>query len=561
MGRIVTVTEEDFLVKQDKDYGIINRTYQQIYNFFSRHSQDCFYSVSLESDIPEVIDHAAIKEFGLFGISFNEDMVKIRDKHFLLILKENDLDSLENLQAAVEREKEAIGCLVFRYAVIEKEYTSDDNGLVQQECDNELLREVLPHIIVFNKGFPEIVRTAHVKGRLAGRYTYKNFAVFFAGRSIKSNSLTANLKNLNAIFNDILSVKGEQVIYNCYSIKEKGINLADPVYRILLPTVAAYLAIEHKFRFELSGVLNDVYLFAASDLTRQFYNYLDEYFKLILNPVDCGFTIKDRMAYLYVLDKNEIHGKPEKFCPVVRYAGVGFDLDTFSFIDGNVINAECSLNSLEVLCMEEIFGINAVSVAKAREGILKLGKVLGRFAAVLRKAHYPVNGVLDVTNTMLCRAGGVVYMAYVTGVVGNYPYNVQPVNARFKPFKEYVDVNMLHDVKDLFLLEDGVSYEKIMQKRNWVTGRNNHYKLPRTAHGIIYNRLAAVTGLVTEDIVMADELGLWYYTPVQFRGGKETGVLPYLSLDVARACNFLTCFGGPHPCVCTSFNLDYKCWR
>lgn len=176
MGRIVTVTEEDFLVKQDKDYGIINRTYQQIYNFFSRHSQDCFYSVSLESDIPEVIDHAAIKEFGLFGISFNEDMVKIRDKHFLLILKENDLDSLENLQAAVEREKEAIGCLVFRYAVIEKEYTSDDNGLVQQECDNELLREVLPHIIVFNKGFPEIVRTAHVKGRLAGRYTYKNFA-------------------------------------------------------------------------------------------------------------------------------------------------------------------------------------------------------------------------------------------------------------------------------------------------------------------------------------------------------------------------------------------------
>lgn len=42
MGRIVTVTEEDFLVKQDKDYGIINRTYQQIYNFFSRHSQDCF---------------------------------------------------------------------------------------------------------------------------------------------------------------------------------------------------------------------------------------------------------------------------------------------------------------------------------------------------------------------------------------------------------------------------------------------------------------------------------------------------------------------------------------
>ena len=36
MGRIVTVTEEDFLVKQDKDYGIINRTYQQIYNFFSR---------------------------------------------------------------------------------------------------------------------------------------------------------------------------------------------------------------------------------------------------------------------------------------------------------------------------------------------------------------------------------------------------------------------------------------------------------------------------------------------------------------------------------------------
>lgn len=561
MGRIAAVTEADFLIQQEKDYGITNRTYLQIYNFFSRHDQSFFYNVSVDSGLSGIIDHSAIREFELFGIYFNADMIKIKDKHFLLILKSGDLDSIESLQEAVEREKKSAGCPGFQYAVIEKEYSPDDVGLLQKECDNELLRDVLPHIVVFNKGFPEIRKAVRKEGRLAAKYAYRNLADFFVGRTIKSGSLSHNLKNLNSVFDDILSVKGERVIYTCDSIREKGINLADPVYRILLPTMAAYLAIEHRFKFELSGILNDIYLFASVDLTRQFYNYADEYFKLISNPVDCGFTVKDRLAYLYVLDRNEMHESPEKFYPVIRYVGVEFDLDTLCITGSDIVNSECILNSIDVLSMESIFKVDSVSVAEARDGMLKLGKVLGSFAVILRTAHFPVREVLDVTNTILYQSGEKTYMAYITKIAGNYPYSVQPVNSRFKAFKEYVDVAMLSNIKDLFLLEDGTVYEKIMQKHNWVAGNNNHYKLPRTAHGIIYSRLAAVVGVVTEDIIRADELGLWYHTSTQFRGNTETGVLPLLSLDAARECNLLTCFSEPHPCICTSFNLDYKCWR
>lgn len=562
MGEIVTVTVADFLVQQTEDYGIVNKTYRQVYNFFSRYDQKFFYNVKTEDGrLPAVVEPSAIREFEHFGITFGECVVRIKKKQFLLILKGSDLENLESLQAAVEREKAGTECPAFGYAVIEKDYGTGDAGILQRECDNSLLREVLPHVIVFNRGFPEIVPVVQSEKRLAAKYAYRNFAGFFAGRSVNSGSLPLNLKNLDAIYNDILSVKGERVIYNCDSIPEKGINLSDPVYRTLLPSMAAYLALEHKFRFEFAGILNDLYLLAASDLVRRFHNYVDEYFKLISNPVDCGFDVKDRLGYLYILDRNEMYENPGKFCPIARFASTRFDLDTLSIAGDGVVITECRLDNIKILGIENLFGVDSPSVAEAKKGMIALGKVLGKFAAVLRAEHYPVREILDVTNTVLYQSGSTVWLAYVIKITGVYPYNVQPVNTRFKSFKEYIDVNMLSNIKDLLLLEDGVVYEKLMLKHNWVEGGNNHYKLPHTAHGVVYSRLVAVEGQVTEDTARADELGLWYHTSTQFRGTVDAGVLPLLSLSAARDCNFITCFSGPHPCICTNFNFDYRYWR
>lgn len=557
---VVSFTEKDLEYNDSFNIEFTNEAFKLIYNIIKNCGQENILNFTGDLDkTRELITTEVIQLFRVFGIHiYNEDWITIGTKQFLLILHEEDLQSEKTVNAAVQAHKEVFHTGI-EYIVIEKDYRVFKED---QTADNKKIREILPSAVVFNQGFPQIIREFSQKFLFKG-VKYTNMFELFYGLDISSKNLLFNVQNLNTMFERLTALRNEKTIF--YAKTYRDVQMSDNLFKAVTCMMASYCALKHHMLFELSDRYENMFLLYGSYLVDREYNFLDQYLKMMSDPIDCGFSINNWLAYLYLRDRNAQRRDPNKFGINLTACSIRFDLEEKQIISQeHVRKQQINLKNIEMLSLEGVFKIDSPDWNVAYTGMRELNKVFLEFEEILQhngmKVHYPMN----MSNVLLYQSDKEVFLGYIISISGLVPYTVLPLEKFAKPFHDELTLSKIPFIYDLRFLEDGNNYEKIVRTKyaNLCNVNHLHWDLPETAKGCFLSTMLAVPGRLDETCgFTVAEVGLWSKVCQQFRNVADDYLISYTSLKHARKINLLTCFGGPHPAITTDIRITADGWE
>lgn len=527
-----------------------------IYNLFKNHGQDCLFSLAMEDVGVLNVDRDLRINFERFGVYVNENGMFSFDKQYLLILTEEDMESSESIQNAVSRFKDRYGKEVCD-VVIEKNYSN----VAMITSDNTKLRSVLPNVMVFNEGF------YYLENKVSAEHFFKDVEycdIFdsFRGYDVFSKDLSFIIKNARSMFEKLQSLKDRKVIFECGSTD--NVLISNQSLTPLVSSTAAYCALKYRMLFDFSDKYDTYFLQYGGRFVQKNYNFLDKYLQLMSNPIDCGFRFRDGRAYLYLRNRSLHESQPKKYSISLSVCYLSFDSSRKSFVNHDFQMQYVDLRSIEVMSLENLFGIDSSDWNTALKGMHELNAVYSEFEEAYQESQGVITIPLNVSNTLLFRIGNTVCFGYVFKISGIVPYRVLSLEKGSRDFHDELSLDEVPLIYDFRLALDGVYWEKSVRSRysKICDVTNLHWRLPETAKGIYLESLISVPGHVKEDVgATIAEIGLWSAVSSQYRNVPINDLIRYVTLKHARKINLLTCFGGPHPAITTNIRVVAGGWE
>lgn len=543
------------------NYDISSETYLQICQFYadSSHSQKNIYIVNSSSiDCADFIVSAETGTYRNFGIYFSGDIVR-ENREYILFLDEGSMKSVDDIKSAVQRQKAEFGCDNFRYCVIEKTYEYSS----LREADNEMLREVFPFIVVLNKGFPQLAREEAISVRFPDK-KYFDLSVLFNRNFMCSDIVHKNVSAVKSICEELLATKG---IYDIYYLdtgkmtRYKKANKSN--YLGVYHSIAAYFTIAHNFCFELNRAGEDSVLYNVSKFVSREFNYLDEYLRLVQNPLDFALIKKNSDMYFCMKNHKALKNNPKRYAVTFGVFQADFSLETKTLISNHVESCTYEANVVETVSIADLFQLNSADWTTASDGLRRLDKVLVEFERALNKrVVVSDHESLGITNVLIFKFDGKCKIGYVPGIFGTTPYSVVPVDAAYAPFVEEIDISQYPYLYDLNVAGDSYRFMEAFKKMHFISGDNIHYELPDYAKGIVLSDMRVFyEALKNCTSATMEEFGIWYPVLRQFRGSNALALFKYVLPVAARESGLLTYYGGPLTLESSEFSLGPKSWR
>lgn len=539
------------------EFGIISKSFLQIYLLYRLiGSQNVVCVINEDSHrVASFFDLADKSLFNRFGIYFSDDFINTGRKEIFLILPPACVLDVSTFRDFVKEQSILYSVDTFRYVIVEKAY----HHLEESRDDSEVIYSELPNAIVLNKNFMKKKLKTSQEFRISSGVKYLNMFEKFSGKSINSNMFKKNLVHVSNIFESIAVECVGNVFLCCKDVEGMRVSASDNLFRGLLASFAAYLAVSRGVLSELPRGFYDEYFLAASKLVSQDYNYVSDYFGFVTNPIDCGFVGYKNNIFLCIKDVNVMRKKKEQYRVMADIISIGFDEVRKDIDYEKPEHALIDVARTKILKLEDVFDLTSDSWDTAVAGAMSLNSLFDRMEQHFLSNGFVVSIPLCVTNTFLFRWEDSVRIGVVLKLSGKIRYQVQSIDMRFKPFINEFSVGELSMIYDLHLAQDGRKYEQFVLTKNWVSGKNNHYILPKHARGAIFSitkSLAEGLDSSVSDSMTLSEVGLWLTTSSQLRGHASERLLKLVSLSRARKVNLLTCFGGPCPAIVSNIMLS-----
>lgn len=549
------ITEKEFLdaIENKNVISTKNSTYDAICNFYSVYSQDDFFDV-VTDNATLFIDSTDVSVYKAFGIQFNAQNVNMSTRRYLMLIPQSKLESVEELEAFVKEE-----------TAKHPDYNYTDfgiTGVINPKTAEQLVlnfNSVLPNKRILNEDL-KLSKTSAKQVRKLTNVTYKNIFDYFVGENMWSQSLNTRIKTVYKVLDKIIADKDKHMILYCEDVPDKKFIIDSPEFHTLIPAMAAYLSIKYHMLFELSDGLNILFEMFASELVMRQYNYVEEYFKFVIDPIDCGYQITDGNGYIMIKDIVVMNQNPNAYRPKARILMTDYDIDSASVLENGVDILDTYVDTFDVISVRELFNLSSANHDDALKGMQDLNVVFSSFEQYLTTESKPLAEPADVTNTFFFRYDDKVKIAYVDRITGEYQYAVRPYDSDLQTFKVKVPVQRLPEILDLRLLEDCNRIESFVLKKRWVSGRHNHYDLPSYAHGLLLVGVIASAEILDETISI-EEAGIWLKTTAEVRLKTKYRLLEEFNLAASRVNGLITCYGGPHASYNVRIEIRPDCWR
>lgn len=546
--------------KQSPKYEFQSESYQQVFFILKTFGQENRIEVNCLSDMESqelrLSDSFMFKKFGIdlrVGKSNRFELLKRR--YYLLILSEADLINQETLDVAITAfcsKYEIEEKFIFYVAIDTQKRISNDAEVADIEQMNAVLRRRLPRVTVFNKGFER----EHKKSSNTLFFNnnpnvqYINIVSFFKGLSLNSGNNTLNHQNVLKVLTQVLTYKGKKVIF---IIEDDPDVILEHSMQNAIWGIAAYCTLVHGLRFEFYNYDDERILNAYSRMTSQNYNYLNNYLKMVGNPLDYGFRIFNGRLYHYVKDFNSISREPYRV--LLEMYKIPFDLGKKDFSVMKSSFERDYLDNIEMLSLQDVFNLESNDWQLARVGARELNKVFAKFEKHFAETSGYLREPLNVTNTLLYQKDGCVFLAQVVSITGSCPYQVLTSTFRTK-FHDKLRIADLYSLYDSRLALDSAAYIKLLGQSN-ALGKNLHYDFTKSARGVVLDGIAISKDCLEPDCGFTiSEIGLWLAISSQFRNNLNREIIDYVTVPRARKLELLTCFGGPHGSMSLEFDLS-----
>lgn len=577
--RMISIAETKEVLEREYKINFRSSTFCQIYAILKHYGQQEFLRFSDQSsDLAHQFKLEAVKLFESCGIFFEKESsdkftyYDVKNRKYLLILKKEDLVSVENLKTVI-----AVFCETYDveprnlFVVVEHFYESS----VTAAEDAKVLREALPTNLVFNSFFE--IKVDVKKYQLQGNSTkveYYNVADLFRDLSVTTEDIDLDVRNAKRVLDRVIQKQHDfdneqkqkekqerkQLVFCCDFGQADGILKSEKSIQIsaansVVYSIAAYCAIEFGMKFELNPFEDrQVFYYYRKLLSRNF-NYLSDYLNFVRNPIDCGFRLFDDRIYICCKNFEVLQKYPKKYQVSLQVRGIPFNLDTKSFTSRTTWVSDEWLSELQIVPLQEVFDLDTFDWNRAIENLKQLNKVMADAEKIfIREGIY--REPLNVTNTIIVKKGGLTYFTWIDKVKGEVPYLSFLYPTGSVVFQDKLQLHDLVSLYDFKLVLDGRQLLAKFIKKGMVPRNNITYKLPQTASGIVVTDLvASATRASNECGIRVSELGIWYPVTTQFRDGENAQILKCFPNAMARQKFLLTCFGGPHNALGTTISL------
>lgn len=532
-------------------YNVVGGVKTQLFIFFdSVADQQANYF--LTGNLVNKLDLAELNFYERFGIYSEHSSLINDDKEYLLILEEPDLVDEDTLKSAVAREKNRFECTTFNCAVIKKRY----KDIAELERDSSLLFGFLPNIHVFNRGFqnyePDLTEQ---KLRLDGKCQYVNMADFFKDLVFDSFVPALNMQNVLKVYKRMLEYRNKPVVFYCNDTNPKG-TTNQKICQGVVTAMAAFLTLKYGFVFEFSRSRQSDYLRYARDLVSKNYNYLSDFLKIIMDPLDVGFKLIENRMYLMILDSTTMQKQKNVYDVKLDMLCLPFDAEHHIIKDATVVRRLSTAENVKCHSLDNCFNLGSSRWSAAREGMKELNLLFNQAEQMIKASEFGLTEPLTITNVLIIEDDGEFWLAYVHHISGKVRYVATDIAGGMTAFPVDIPIEELNQVYDLRMLEDRTLVQKLIKKAGWGSGEFKTYQLGSAARGIIFRSLPIEVSLLGDNCgATTEELGIWNATCCQLRANKAQSVLNAISLKAARESQLFTCFGGPHPGLCVNITL------
>ena len=539
----------------NENFGLADAVFWQLYRFYKGHTQRAIYFVDAnDAGHFEDFDMSAVNRYYEYGIRFKSSSGVLSTKRsYLLIVPESAMVSEQTLVGHIKKQKSVLGDVFFKACVIEKDYSSIEEFQVTQ--DRLLLAKVLPDTFICN--FNEIVSAPedYVRSERNPSCDYIDVAELFSKFNCFGVDFKNNLLSIQKIVDSILELCNETK-GNVVFFLSKG----DDSTLKTFTGIAAFLTVTQHLHFEIPNSYLQLFLFNLRNFHSRKFNYISDFLKDLVQPLEIAATFQERRAYLCSLNFKRLAEKERTldYQIFLNVVGAPFDLRKLK-VTGSCANHTYSLNRIEVLDIQKLFGLAEDNL----DNLFRLNTLVETFeTSVLRFLNHSSEVLLNSSNLLLYRFCGQEYLGFVSFVGGRLPYIFYPVSNGYTSFEVELSIEEYQNLYDVAIFNESDAIIQSFVKNKRILGEKVHYCRCHHFRGALFSFLP--TQPVKLDLTCGfslEELGIWSTQTASLRDDKEIQVMHLLEQDVLRQKKIATFYGGPHPFVSVDFNIENNLWR
>lgn len=563
MSEIIIVEKEGFPVISEKhEYGIRGNFYNQIYKFFKKYEPGKLYILSsemLEDGLAKYVDVNMEQYYNMYGIYFRDGILNKINLWMAPIPRDifvkNDNAAIEEyLDEYAERynlrEAEIGICVVEMEVSEQKDYIR--NLISEGDADNVIGFYDSYSVANYDFGLQVYKNDNDYYVDLQKQYAGKKL-INFAKIMIKHNCaalrersvIIASYKNT---IDDIVETATDNTVYY-YAPYAKDIEQKDrdllvrangKFGRMGYVNLAAYLALKHGIKFDIPDGFEAEYLAALQSMCKPSNMYACDYLNSLKNPPAIAVLCRDNgYAFLYQRTKSA----KDLYSITVAMSEIEESDSGFSLCNNDVETTKLNAFSTEILKITDYYDMHTYDYKHGLAEMQRLQKLTDAFQKLLTsKDIIKLNMSLDCSNTVILRYAGKLYVAYLMKKDVLYHYKTRPIA---KGYTEYdsatVNENTLRSLIDMRAFTD---YDLLIKKESLA-------RLPQisdTAIGVITQLGTTNQESVSESCGLPfDTVCLWDRLVSSFRAARVARISTSIPVMGLRK-DFLTFFGGPHPC-------------
>ncbi len=317
--------------------------------------------------------------------------------------------------------------------------------------------------------------------------------------------------------------------------------------------IAAYCTMRYGMKFAMPDGDDRVFLQYCKDMHSRFYCHCTDYLRILQRLPD--ITVHSGASFMSyaVLDRKLLQEYPDRYRLLVSYKYFPLEGEQW-----RIEEALSPLDKLDLVDVNSYFHMDVSDVRSALSSLYRLRELCDRFNLVCPERTF------DCENIFIFREGGKDYLALLDSVTGALPFHLIPVIPGYPEIKVVLSAGELTELCDVRVLACTYWNNRMFCKALGRTLKTSelYWYYPKSSVGILYVNSRVLPGVANNlEGIDFDTVGLWNSISSQLRGDLiENPLLKVFPLKGLKR-EFLTYYGGPHPCGDTTLNVQESLWR